>query len=271
MVVKTPLLPGVDWGLTGAKNGLFCFMESVPVNRRNKQGSIPYNSVPIQPMTFKFQPFLKSQGPFRVGTAVPSAFTLVELLVVMAIVAILTAILVPALGDVRERGRRTQCLNNIRQIGLAIEYYKDDHDGYYPIAPPNAPYDFGDKNVYMNVLASNYFFSNFGVFRCPSNKNGQFMNLRTNSLGDRMDYEMNSGVWGKKAGENQYMPASVVVLYDFPPPNWFGYAVEPNCPHPSSGGVNAYFADGHTAWLLPAEAAASVDGKPEFFRWGLLP
>jgi prepilin-type N-terminal cleavage/methylation domain-containing protein/prepilin-type processing-associated H-X9-DG protein len=224
-----------------------------------------------QLMNPKIQRISGAQGPFHAGMAVASSFTLVELLVVMAIVAILTAILVPALGDVRERGRRTQCLNNIRQIGLAIEYYKDDHDGYYPIAPPNAPYDFGDKNVIMNILASNYFFSSFGVFRCPSNKNGWSMDKRTNTLADRMDYEMNNGVWGKRAGENQYMPASVVVLYDFPPPNWFGYSIEPNCPHPSSGGVNAYFADGHTAWLLPAEAAASVDGKLEFFRWGLLP
>lgn len=210
-------------------------------------------------------------SPFQAWPEGSAGFTLVELLVVMAIVAILTAILVPALSGVRERGRRTQCMNNIRQIGLAIEYYKDDHDSYYPIAPPNAPYNFGDKNVTMNVLASNYFASSFGVFRCPSNRNSWSMDLRTNSLGGRMDYEMNNGVWGKKPGENQYMPSCVVVLYDFPPPNWFGYGMEPNCPHPSSGGVNAYFADGHTAWLLPDEAAASIDGKSEFFRWGLVP
>lgn len=202
-------------------------------------------------------------------SAMASHFTLIELLVVMSIVAIMAAILLPVLGEARERGRRAKCMNNIRQIGFAIEYYKEDHDSYYPIAPPNAPYDFGDKNVYMNLLASGYFHSTYGVFRCPSNQNDWSIEKRTNSLGDRMDYEINSGVWGKRPEQNQYMPSTVVVLYDFPPPNWFGFAIDPNCPHPSSGGINAYFADGHTAWLTPNAAADTVDGKFPFYAWGL--
>lgn len=203
--------------------------------------------------------------------AKPASFSLIELLVAVTIISILAAILMAALGDVRERGNRAKCLNNIRQIGLGIEYYQDDHDAYYPIAPPNAPYDFGDKNIYMNILASNHFQSSFGVFRCPSNRNEWSMEKRTNSLGHRMDYEINNGVWGKRSGENQYMPGSVVVLYDFPPPNWFGFGIESNCPHPRSGGINAYFADGHAAWLSPSDAAGFVDNRSPFYNWGLSP
>jgi len=60
------------------------------------------------------------------------AFTLVELLVVIAIVATLVAFLFPVFSRVRERGRQTACLSNLRQLGLATFQYAQDSDDRYP-------------------------------------------------------------------------------------------------------------------------------------------
>jgi prepilin-type N-terminal cleavage/methylation domain-containing protein/prepilin-type processing-associated H-X9-DG protein len=68
------------------------------------------------------------------------AFTLVELLIVIAILAILAALLLPSLVSARHKGWKAACLSNLRQVGIAIHAYAGDSDGRIPYGPKAPPF-----------------------------------------------------------------------------------------------------------------------------------
>ncbi|MBC7288436.1 MAG: prepilin-type N-terminal cleavage/methylation domain-containing protein [Armatimonadetes bacterium] len=96
-----------------------------------------------------------------------TAFTLVELLVVITIIAILAAILFPVFARTRERARSTSCQSNLRQLGTAFSIYRSDYDGRMPFM------------VYYNASNGLYYrwihvlypdVNNRQIFECPSKK-----------------------------------------------------------------------------------------------------
>jgi prepilin-type N-terminal cleavage/methylation domain-containing protein/prepilin-type processing-associated H-X9-DG protein len=95
------------------------------------------------------------------------AFTLIELLIVIAIIAILAGILFPTFASARAKGQQTVCASNMRQIGVAITMYKDDWGYYVPAMLGKRAWMEVDKG--KQGLIDPYL-RNEGVRQCPSRR-----------------------------------------------------------------------------------------------------
>jgi prepilin-type N-terminal cleavage/methylation domain-containing protein/prepilin-type processing-associated H-X9-DG protein len=104
-------------------------------------------------------------------------FTLIELLVVIAIIGILAALLLPVLARVKDKGRQTICLNDLRQLGIGFQLYWSDYDEQFPAAGSKNKYGPQpedwiwwqyDRNVQNSAIAR--FVGNFNpkLFTCPA-------------------------------------------------------------------------------------------------------
>lgn len=120
------------------------------------------------------------KSPLRRG------FTLIELLVVIAIIAILAAILFPVFAKAREQARKTACLSNMKQIGLAMFMYAQDYDEVlserYGGTDPSE-YETFNGVGYQKTWKSNFvpYIKSTAVYRCPSNDAAKHGTLISNN------------------------------------------------------------------------------------------
>jgi len=73
----------------------------------------------------------------RISTNHRRAFTLIGLLIILAVIGILAAMLLPALAKAKQRAQRIQCVNDLKQVGLAYRVWEGDHDDKFPMAVSN--------------------------------------------------------------------------------------------------------------------------------------
>jgi prepilin-type N-terminal cleavage/methylation domain-containing protein len=207
---------------------------------------------------------LKTALPLRCGAVFHAAFTLIELLTVIAIIGILAAILIPVVGMVREQARGAKCLSNLRQIGFAYQFYSNDHRGYLP--------DRIQDNSYVGLMVDRLgpyldvaegqtsgpgaiFDRPDGIGRCPDAP-----------VAWGRTYDPNFSIWSTVRWNIEFIhnPSQIVVMRDrgggTGPGEAPGGNITPGRPgfHGGGSSYHAVFLDLHTAALTYDELVAGI-------------
>jgi prepilin-type N-terminal cleavage/methylation domain-containing protein/prepilin-type processing-associated H-X9-DG protein len=175
-------------------------------------------------------------------------FTLIEMLVVIAIIAILAAIILPVYFQARGKARQTHCLSNLKQIGAGLTTYADDNDGYYTRGQ-FWPWD--GSHLWTDAVEP--YLKNKDILRCPdqgSDAYGYGYNISWWGTGDVPDGMHGIQDWYPVHQSQVAEPAETVWVVDFG--RYWGCGLEFGIEKPPERhhhGFNVLFVDGHTKWL----------------------
>lgn len=190
-----------------------------------------------KPEIFTDDSFFSIKSRLSVRTSkTKNGFTLVELLVVIAIIGILVALLLPAVQAAREAARRTQCTNNLKQIGLAIHSYHDTYgnlppafNNFHPLGSDDVRWGwatyilpFIEENILFDLLdienqtgltptAENGLQTQLSAYRCPSD-DGPDLNPNFKRSGAELatsNYIISEGIAGFVDKHNTYRFAQI--------------------------------------------------------------
>lgn len=222
------------------------------------------------------------------------AFTLIELLTVIAIIGILAAIIIPVTGRVRDSARAAQCASNIRQIAQACLLYTEDNKGMLPPTLNTIKAD-GSRSasawwweIYPAYVSSN------GVFRCPADnipQSSSFQGSFTRNGKTMANGTVSYGVPGTDAFKplgrqltSLSVPSRIVLFIDYmfssrrlsenwnaDKPHWVSGTLAnrspdlneyPAYPHAGNTKANMAFVDGHVVAMTQSEMnTARVDSR----------
>jgi prepilin-type processing-associated H-X9-DG protein len=177
-----------------------------------------------------------------------SAFTLVELLVVIGIIALLIALLLPTLSKAREQSKRTACLSNLRSLGQALYLYAHDQKDFLPNHnKPGVYYDYDGSNSAMVAFYGGWVKKMPVVFWCPSDRNPPQNDIVTadHDLPDsaRRSYEFFFCWFPPEYGPKlTRFRGRAPLAWDVDGGASVGKAFN------HKGGANVVFADGHAEW-----------------------
>jgi len=196
-------------------------------------------------------------------------FTLIELLVVIAIIAILAAILFPVFARAREKARQASCLNNVKQLALAVQMYAQDYDDCLNHYRHESP---GNTSITWQHMIYPYI-QNEQIYLCPSG--APSASARRTHYGWNYRYIGWAGKGGTAANAAFSLaqfthPAETICIGERNVRGWGGVVYVPsqdtlwpdnNPGDVHNGGANYAFIDGHAKWLSQNDAMRSPDSK----------
>lgn len=215
---------------------------------------------------------VEKMNPQNVSARHRKSFTLIELLIVIAIIALMASMLLPAIAKSRESAKMIVCQSRLKQLGMAFNMYVQDWDNYFPRTAGWA----NSLLPYAAAAASNVMREK--VYMCPSEKHPykEVAYLYNRRLAGESGYSAGTTI------NTINKPTSVIVLYDDSAPinNNFttanyshvinrGNNQDGNAEGRHKSGDNFLFVDGHVAWyIIPlgfySETYGNISMFPDF-------